>query len=322
MYYGKAKTLPCPPLLESCSPRMASILEFLLNVLRKLPCRLRGFFPRCLNFKSWVLFLAFLGRKFGLWRPLNNGKDTLRRVEQAEHSIPGTGAPCGTRLDVKRDDHAIACSSIPASARHPAYPPGPANLTARPQHDPQDYPPSIHSNRSCASIQSRASDRLSIIQSPSYESLNSSLARGNPKAAHRQFGCGLSTDNLGGSSHSRALPSLISIHGLHRAESLTSVVVVHPSTESLPHSKLADSPTLQEEPYSIGSPTVHSSPAYKNPNLPGESPQLTPPDGRFLQMINSEQVPRYTKSITVQVNIIITASISYVSRQTPREEEL
>jgi hypothetical protein len=304
---------------------MASVLEFLLNVLRKLPCKLRGFFPGCLNFKSWVLFLAFLGRKFGLWRPVNKGKGTFKRAEQAEHSFPGTGAPCVARLDVnvRRDDHAIACSSIPSSARHPAHPPVPANLTARPQHDrPHDYPPSMHSNRSCASIQSRASERLSIIQSRSYESLNSSLAIGNPKAAHRQFGCGPSTDHLEGSSHPRASPSLIGIHGLHRAESLTSVVVVHPSTESLPHSPLADSPTLQEEPYSIGSPTVHSSPDFKHPNLPGEPLQLTLPDGRVLQMIISEQVPRYTKSITVQVNIIITPSISYVLRQTPREEEL
>lgn len=335
----------CPPWplpLVFCSLHMAFLLKFLLNFLSKLPCKLRGSIPRCLNFKSWALLLAFLGRRFGIWRPKNDEKGTFLKAEQAEHLLPGTGtgtgtgpgAPAGVRVDVRRD--AIACSGVPASARHPsrdpttaarssaATHPGPANLTAEPQHDhPQVYPLSvfdsgIYSSRSCPSlsIHSRASDRLSIIQSRSYES----LPKANPKAAHRQFGCGPSTDRLEVSSH-RSSRKSISLTGVHRhrwAESSTSVVVAiqNPSTDSLPRSQLVDSPTPPEEPYSIGSPTVHSSPASKSLILPEETPSPSPttsstfnlglPESRVLQMIISEQVPRYTKSVPVQVIIIIT----------------
>ncbi|KAF8256626.1 hypothetical protein EI94DRAFT_277453 [Lactarius quietus] len=170
----------------------------------------------------------------------------------------------------------------------------------------------MHSNHSCASIQSRASDRLSIIQSQSYESLHSSLGKpkGNPKASHRQFGSGPSTDRLEGSSNVHASSGITGIYSCRWAESSASVVVEveNPSTESFPRSELVDSPT-PEESYSIGSPTLHSSPASKPLNLPEESPQFTPtpslildlilPEHRILQMINSEQVPRYTKGVTV-----------------------
>ncbi|KAF8258777.1 hypothetical protein EI94DRAFT_1097432 [Lactarius quietus] len=329
--YYVAKTPPWPLLLRLCPPYMAAALEFLLNFLRNLLWKLRGFIPRCFNFKSWALILAFLARKFGLWNPWNNGKGRFRRSEQAEHSLPGTGALAGVRLD-EGQDQAIACSTIPPSARplvvaapsFQASHAGPANLTARPQHDhPQAYPPlafdaGMHSNHSCASIQSRASDRLSIIQSQSYESLHSSLGKpkGNPKASHRQFGSGPSTDRLEGSSNVHASSGITGIYSCRWAESSASVVVEveNPSTESFPRSELVDSPT-PEESYSIGSPTLHSSPASKPLNLPEESPQFTPtpslildlilPEHRILQMINSEQVPRYTKGVT-----------------TPREEEL
>ncbi|KAF8267956.1 hypothetical protein EI94DRAFT_1801076 [Lactarius quietus] len=282
---------------------MVAALKFLLKFLRKLFCKLWGFIPRCFNFKSWALILAFLARKFGLWRTWNKGKGTLRRSEQAEQTFPGTGALTGVRLD-EGQDQAIACSAIPASARHPiqqdsltvpaqlassskATHPGPANLTERHKRDhPQDYPPlefdaGMHSNRSCASIQSGASDRLSrIIQSQSHESLHSSL--GQPK------------ENL-------KADQVVDVHVHCRAESSASVVVEleNPSTALLPRSEL------------VGSPNVHSSPASKSRtlNLPEESPQITPtaplildlnlPDHRRLQMIKSNDIPRYSKQFTV-----------------------
>ncbi|KAN0131684.1 hypothetical protein V8E53_010526 [Lactarius tabidus] len=178
------------------------------------------------------------------------------------------------------------------------------------------YPSSVFdagSNRSCTglSIHSRTSARLSIIQSHHPASLNPLLQlRGNPKAAHRQFGWGPSTDNLEVTSNLHASVNPTGVHGHHLAQSSMSVAVQieNPSTESLPRSQLVDPPTLQEEPYSIGTPTVHSSPS-NPPNLPEGSPQLAPtaslifdlemPEGRFMQMIVSEQVPRYSKSVTV-----------------------
>ncbi|KAI9438581.1 hypothetical protein H4582DRAFT_182781 [Lactarius indigo] len=302
---------------------MASVLQVFLKFLCKLHFT-RGF-NRC--FKSWAPFLAYLARKLGIWRPGDDGKGAFRRVERAECSFPDTGA----RLDVV----AVACSDIPASARHPSgivatqlagssdTHPAPANLTAKPQNDHrQAYPTSvldavIYSNRSCASFsihstQSRASDRLAIIQSHSQESSHTPLGqpKRNLKAAHRQFGSGPSTDHLEVSPSSHASLSPTGVHSHHKGQSSASVVVriESPSTESLPrnHSPLPDS----DEPYSAGSPTVHSSPTSVPPELPDESPQLTPtatssishfdlPDGRFLQLIVSEQIPRYTKTVTV-----------------------
>ncbi|KAH9031675.1 hypothetical protein EDB85DRAFT_1328466 [Lactarius pseudohatsudake] len=303
------KTPPCPLLLD--------------------PIRFTRGFNRC--FKSWASFLAFLARKLGIWRPKNNEKGTFQR---AECSFPGTGA----RLDVAKvkDVVAVACSNIPASARHPSATqlagssdahPAPANLTAKPQNDRlQAYPTSMldafiysRSNRSCTSfsIHSRASDRLAIIQSHSHESLHAPLQvgqpKGNPKATHRQFGSGPSTDHLEVSPHSHASPSPTGVYGHHKGQSSTSVVVriEKPSTESLARSHLADSPPPDsEEPYSTGSPTVHSSPASLPSDLLDESSQLTPtatspisdfdiPPDRFLQLIVSEQIPRYSKKVTV-----------------------
>ena len=323
-----------------CSLLMAPVLTFLLNLLCRLPCKLRGFVSRCFNFKSWTLFLAFLGRRLGLWRPWKSGKNKFRRSEQekAGHSFPGTGGFGGgeVRVDVSRDPAIVACSSIPASARHPSSsqadlsvlrlsaatppPPGPASLTANPQHEhPQAYPLSVlgvglHANRSWSSLSAHsrasASDRLSIIQSRSYESLQSlGQKKQGPKAAHRQFGCGPSTDNL--SSHSHTSTNLISGHGHDLTRSSVNVIVKiqNPSNESLPHNQSTGSPAPQEEPYSIGSSTLYSSPSSKPSNLREQSPEptlttsLVPdfelPEGRFLQMITSEQVPRYTKNVTV-----------------------
>jgi hypothetical protein len=310
----------------SSALHIASALKFLLNFLYKLPCKLirfiKGFVPRgrCFNSRSWAQFKAFLGRLLTIWRPRSNWK-TFRRAQQADHSFPGTGAP----FDVRQDQQ-IACTNFPGSAQRPrplGSPSGaarPAIYIARSQHgQPVAYPSSVFDTGSCTGLSShsRTSTRLSIIQSHSPASLNPLLQpprrqpKGNPKAAHRQFGCGPSTDHLEVPSNSHALVNPTDVHGHHGGQSSTSMAVgiENPSTSSLPRSQSVDSPTLQEEPYSIGSPTVHLSPSSRPPNLPEESPQLTPtaslisdfelPKGRFLQMIVSEQISRYTKSVTV-----------------------
>ena len=123
-------------------------------------------------------------------------------------------------------------------------------------------------------------------------------------------------------SHTHEPLSPPSLHGHRRRQSSTSVVVgiVTPSTESLPLSPLANQHPLTDEPYTIGSPIDPPSPIAEAPDAREESPQHSPiasspsatsnldlPDGRFLQLINSEQVPRYTKEVTVQVYHIITS---------------
>ena len=123
-------------------------------------------------------------------------------------------------------------------------------------------------------------------------------------------------------SHAHEPLSPPGLHGNRRRQSSTSVVVgiVTPSTESLPLSPLANQHPLTEEPYTIGSPIEPPTPVADAPDAREESPQHSPiasspsatsdlelPDGRFLQLINSEQVPRYTKEVTVQVDYFITS---------------
>jgi hypothetical protein len=93
--------------------------------------------------------------------------------------------------------------------------------------------------------------------------------------------------------------------------SLTSLAVdvQNPSTESLA-SFMSDRLQLTEEPLAIDYSTDHSSPDSSVVNLhvslpdsPTSSHHLTLdyfiPDGRFVQLINSDQIPRYTKDATM-----------------------
>ena len=98
---------------------------------------------------------------------------------------------------------------------------------------------------------------------------------------------------------------------IRRRQSSTSVVVdvQNPSTDSLPISTLANHPQISNEPFDIDSPTVHSSPdspAVDLPDEPGSPTFSNPPtvdyfipDGRFVQLINSDQIPRYEKNATM-----------------------
>ncbi|KAH9003371.1 hypothetical protein EDB86DRAFT_2891724 [Lactarius hatsudake] len=242
---------------------MASILKAFLKILYKLLCQLRftkKFIPRCI--KSWAPFLAFLASRLGIWRSWNNGT--------------------GARLDVR--DHAIACSNIPASARHPSAIVA-TQLTANPQNDsdhPQAYPSvldaAIHSNRASFNTHSHAVGRLSLTQSR------------DPKADHRQFGSGPSTGHLEVSPHPHASPSPTGVPGHRRGQPSASVAVriENPSTESLHRSHVVNSPPLPEE---SSQSILTATPSISDFDLP---------PGRFLQLIVSEQIPRYTKNVTVQ----------------------
>ncbi len=357
---------------------MASILNVLLEFLRKL-CFTRGSIHHCI--KRWALFLAFLGRRLGVNHLWHDGKrGTSHKPIQAERSFSRTGA----RLQL--GESVVAASHIPTSVSHTslhdvsgateqpqttssrASPP--ASLTVEPRRD-HAHPTTvldagIHSNRSSANLStlSRASDRLSIIQTHSRESLHAPVGQTTrfPRAPHRQFGRGPSASpsrerpsrstsptnrtprpprleidvtNLQPPTHvddrkspinppsvtspAHAPLSPPSLHGNRRRQSSTSVVVgvVNPSTDSLPLSPSTNQPPLTDEPYTIGSPIDYSSPVTDAPdaregstNSPTASSPATSnfelPAGRFLQLINSEQVPRYTKDVTVQVDYIIT----------------
>ncbi|KAH9003496.1 hypothetical protein EDB86DRAFT_2371332 [Lactarius hatsudake] len=116
-------------------------------------------------------------------------------------------------------------------------------------------------------------------------------------------------------SHAHASLSPPSIHRHHGRQSSTSVIVgvENPSTDSLPLSSSTNRPPLTDEPYTIGSPIGQSSPITDAPDTregstnsptassPSASSNFELPAGRFLQLINSEQVPRYTKDVTVSL---------------------
>ena len=104
------------------------------------------------------------------------------------------------------------------------------------------------------------------------------------------------------------------LQGYRRRESSTSMVVAveNPSTDSLPLSLSSNQQSLPDEPYTIGSPIGQPFPIADPFDTREASPQHSPivsspsatsnldlPDGRFLQLINSEEVPRYTKEVIV-----------------------
>ena len=352
---------------ELCSLRMASILKLLLYLLRKLRFT-RGSVYHCI--KRWALFLAFLGRKLGVNYLWHDGKrGTSHKLAQEERPSSGMGA------HLKLGEHVVAASQVPSSANHPNLPDvpsatgqpqitrasPPASLTVEPPRDHTHTTAAlavIHSNRSASNLSthSRASDRLTIIQTHSRESFHAPVGQETrfPRAPHRQFGRGpsaspsrerpsrspsptnhvhqlpqleIDTTNLRPQTHvdnrnspitphsvtSQAL-SPLSPRGHRRRQSSTSVVVgvVNPSTDSLPLSSSTNQPPLTEEPYTIGPPIDPPSPVADPADAREASPQHSPtassraatsnfdlPAGRFLQLINSEQVPRYTREVLV-----------------------
>ena len=98
---------------------------------------------------------------------------------------------------------------------------------------------------------------------------------------------------------------------IRRSQSSTSFVVdvQNSSMDSPPTSTLANLPQISDEPFNIDSPTVHSSadsPAVEQPDETGSSTSSSHPtvnyfipEGRFVQLINSDQIPRYEKKATM-----------------------
>jgi hypothetical protein len=115
--------------------------------------------------------------------------------------------------------------------------------------------------------------------------------------------------------------------GNRRKQSSTSVVIEfqNPSTESLPLSSI-NPPQLTEEPFTIDTATAHSSPVTAAGDLQDDEfhtaslPEDFLPEGRFVQLINSDQVPRYTKNVTMQVGSIIILRQLFTSVCRLREE--
>ena len=123
------------------------------------------------------------------------------------------------------------------------------------------------------------------------------------------------------SSRTHEPSSLPPMHENRRRETTIGLDVETPSTESLPQ-------TADKQP-AMGSSTEGLSTAV---DVPDETVSSTSsnrstldyfiPDGRFVQLIHSEQIPRYWKAVTMQVGHIILSLHPYTSLQILRGESL
>ncbi|SRR6266403_137053 len=398
---------------------MARLLNVLLEILRILRFA-RDYIKRFPGRGGSLL--ALLGRKLTVWWRFWRGKlGSFRRRKPAERTFLGTEASSysvsGGSAIVR--EYVVAASSVPPSASHPSLHERTNERTERQQLSTVGYPLDTHppviaslsvehplghnpshpigarglvnrssGNLSVASIQSRASDRLSIITS-SRDSLRATHGQPSrlPRAAHRQFGRGPDPSRsrerltqpssrpntpstrpytppnpprleiittLPSPAHGDGrispvvLPSASSAYShqplspplseARRRQSSTSFVVdvQNPSTDSLPISSSTTNPPMTEEPLGMESTTAHSSP---DPPVVDHNDELVPgsptssnaatldyyiPEGRFLQLINSDQIPRYTKDVLMQVESRIYHPIThpYISFTDPARRHL
>ncbi|KAI9509029.1 hypothetical protein F5148DRAFT_1375430 [Russula earlei] len=109
-------------------------------------------------------------------------------------------------------------------------------------------------------------------------------------------------------SYSHEPRNLPPMYENRRRQSLTSIVIQNPSTESLPLSSSINPPPLTDEPFAIDTVTTRLSPVSVAEEGHDKPSQLSPsissidyflPDGRIVQLINSDQVPRYTRNVTI-----------------------
>ena len=395
---------------------MATVLTVLLEILR-ISRFARDYIKRFPG--RGASLLALLGRKLNAWWRFwrgklgsHGGRKIAKRpfvgTQASSYSVSGGSAVVG--------GYVVAASSVPPSASHPSlhertdgqrqlptiaypvdtHPPVIASLSVdHPYGHNLSQPLSTRSlvNRSsgnlsaasAASIQSRASDRFSIITT-SRDSIRSTHGQPSrlPRAAHRQFGRGPDPSrsrerltqpnsrpntpsarphtppnpphleiitNLPSAPHGSGRlsplvppsassaythPPLSPPNEARRRQSSTIIVdVQNPSTESLPISPSTTNPPVTEEPLTMeDSATAHSSPdspvvSQHDEPVPGSptssnAPTLDYylPDGRFVQLINSDQIPRYTKEALMQVEYTILSLHPYISFQTSRGDTL
>ena len=295
---------------------MVCILEVFLCKLRFT----RGFVHHFL--RRWALLLAFLGRRFGVWQPRNDGKRgvvTFRKTDRAGRSFRST-----TQFDSR--EWVAAASYVPASASagprlhhvpngtrqpQPATSPGAsysesaAHLTAEPHHRDCAHPTSSDRTRSHGVGQpsqflQAAEGYLGhgLFASPSSERLSRSPSRRDHSP-------------LLPSSRAHVPSSPPSNPGHCRSQSPTSVDVGvnGPSTESLHLNPLTSPPPLTDEPFAICSSTAHPCLVSDALHLCDRPPQLSTGTSFTLsnaslpvKPMNPDQVPRYTRNITVQVD--------------------
>ena len=377
------------PLSQSSYHSMASPPRILVEFLRRfLPTKdhIKRFLRR------WAPLFTYLVRKLGEWRFLWGSKSgTIRSPKPPESSLPSdkvgsSSVPSGSVCTGGIDGYVIAASTVPASANHPL-----GRESAQPQSDTAPPTPTLatlhidpslalgpsafnqtvgnsHANHSTGhlSVQSRASDRLSMI-SASRTSLRAPVQNDrpsrDPKATYRLFGRGpgssrsrsrgrsprspspqpslntaqpdnfdiastgahtyahadgvpnstigfQSSTDLPSSSHTQERPGRPAIRRQKQKTTSIGWNVQIPSTETLPIITV-NAQEITEEPMAMDtdahsprpvSPSDRAETASQNSHTAAPATSvlaLLLPEGRSLQMINSDQIPRYTKNATM-----------------------
>ena len=297
----------------------------LLVILRFL-CKLR-FTRRFIHYllKRWALLLTFLGRKLGIWHPWNDGKgDTVTRRKTAR-----AGRSPGMQFE-SREMALAAASYLPAqhhvSGSGATGRPQPANPLPNATCTPTAHLTAEPHHRSCAyPTSSDGTDSHETGQTSQFL-----------RAADGHLGHGLyaspSSERLSRSPFPRddspLLPPRTPVYvpssppsnpERRRRQSTTSAIVgVKGSSTESPHLDPLTNPSPSTgEPYVIGCPTTHSSPISDAPHLCEGPPQLSTrtsiilsntnlPSDCSVKPMNPDQIPRYIRNNTVQVDDIIT----------------
>ena len=319
---------------------MALVLNVLLEILRILRFA-RDYIKQ---FPGGASLLALLGRKLTAWWRFwrgnlgsyhDGGRKPVKRpfvgTEASSYSVSGGSAVVGVCV--------VAASSVPPSASLNLH----ESTDGQQQPETVVHPVGTHlpviarlsRNLSVASVQSRASERLSIITTSPY-SIRATHGQPSrlPRAVHRQFGRGpdplrtrvrptrpSSRPNTPSTRPHSApnaprleiitttLPSAAhrTSNEVHGGQSSMSFVVdvQSPSTESLPitpsttNSITARPPAMESviAHSSPDSPVVdqHDGPVPGSPTSANATLDYYLPEGRFVQLINSDQIPRYNK---------------------------
>jgi hypothetical protein len=238
----------------------------------------------------WTSLLTLLSRKLIVWWRLwfgtfgrpKSAKSPSLETQASSYSVSGGSAV------VKED--VIAASYVPASASHP-------------------------------SLHEHTEEQLETVGA-------------HPPVTHVDGNVNPVVQPSASSPYTHELLSPPPMDDLCRRQSSTSEVVddQNLSTDSLPTSSSTNLPRITDEPIVIDTATGHSSPDSPSMDLPDEpgSPassnhptlDFSIPEGRLLQPIHSDQIPRYTKGVTMQVGHTILSIPSYIFFSDPAWRQL
>ena len=317
---------------------MASLLGALLQFLRILRSSAKDHikrFPR----SCWALLLAYLSCKLGKrWYSWLRKLGAHGNTKPTYPSFPGgRGGSCSVSCggSARRGYVArMSASTVPTSSanaatwqsrdgaeRQPEIALPSSSISATPPIGPPLVPsPDLGerspTNHSSGNLSLQSTGDGSISRTSSRASVQNDPPSRGPRATHRQFGPGSSASRLTSrarssrspapraspvnpqnfthfpspSSHTREQISSPAIHRVNQRTTSIDSDNQNLSIESLPNTSSIDAQELTEalEETSTRTPLNH----FILPEL----------EGRILYLINSDQIPRYTKNITTQVD--------------------